>query len=279
VFLVLDAATLIGVLMLVSLGMGIIFGMMNVINLAHGEFVPLGAYLTATTSVLTGSFWLGLLAGMIGGALAGLIIEVALVRHLYRRPVDTIIATLGVSYIAQVLFDLVFGPSPISLPSPIPGQLSIFGTLYPADRICVALLSFAIVGALTLAYRRTELGLDFRAGLQDANMARVLGVDVGRTYRLAFTLGAGLAAFAGGLLAPMTSIVPTMGLPYLIKSFFVVIVGGAGSIFGVLAGSSFIGGLNTLFSYSIGGAFPEALVLAVALVVVRLRPRGLVTGK
>ena len=278
-FLLLDAATLVGVLMLVSLGMGIIFGMMNVINLAHGEFVALGAYLTATTSVATGSFWIGLAAGTIGGAIAGLIMEVALVRYLYRRPVDTIIATLGVSYIAQVSFDLIYGPSPISLPSPLPGQLTILGTPYPAYRIWVAVLSFAIVGVLTFAYRRTELGLDFRAGLQDPSMARVLGVDVGRTYRVAFTLGAGLAAFAGGLLAPMTSIVPTMGLPYLIKSFFVVIVGGAGSIFGVLAGSSLIGGLNTLFSYSIGGAFSEAMVLAVALIVVRLRPRGLVTGE
>lgn len=275
---VLSALSLISILALVSVGMAIIFGMMNVINLAHGEFLTIGAYTAALLTALTGSFWLGLLLAPLIGAAAGLLLEVSIIRHLYKRPIDTIIATFGVSLVLQKALELIFGPSPIAVGDPIPGLIEILGTSYPLYRIFVILFALAVLGVVVFGYRRTNLGLDLRSAIQNPDMAASLGVDVARTYRIAFATGAGLAALAGALIAPITATVPGMGLPYLIKSFFVVIVGGMGSILGVATGSTFIGGLETAFSIEVGGAFPQAIVLVLAIIAVRIRPKGLTPG-
>jgi branched-chain amino acid transport system permease protein/urea transport system permease protein len=164
----------------------------------------------------------------------------------------------------------------MSMGNPISGTVTLFGTGYPAYRLVVIGFCLIVIGVVLFVYRRTSIGLDLRAAIHDPAMASSLGVNVPQTYRVAFASGAGLAALAGGLIAPITSIVPGMGVPYLIRSFFVVIAGGAGSILGVVAGSGFIGGLESLFSFVMGGAFPQAIVLALAIIPVRLRPRGLV---
>jgi branched-chain amino acid transport system permease protein/urea transport system permease protein len=278
VIAVLSALSLISILALVSIGMAIIFGMMNVINLAHGEFLTIGAYTAALATALTGSFWIGLALAPLVGAAAGLAMEVSIIRHLYRRPIDTIIATFGISLIIQKTLELTFGPSPIGVADPLAGPVEILGVTYPLYRIFLIVFALAVVGVVLLVFHRTNLGLDLRSTIQDSDMAAALGVDVARTYRIAFAAGAGLAALAGALIAPITATVPGMGLAYLIKSFFVVIVGGMGSILGVVTGSTFIGGFETAFSVELGGAFPQALVLVLAIVVVRLRPKGLVSS-
>lgn len=272
----LSALTLTSILFLVAIGMAIVFGMMNVINLAHGEFLTLGAYAAALVGGAAGSFWIGLAVAPLVGAAAGLLLETAIIRHLYRRPLDTIIATLGVSFIVQKGLELTFGPSPISMGNPIPGLVVLFGSPYPAYRIFLIGFAALVMALVVTAYRRTSLGLDLRTAIQDPAMAACVGIDVDRTYRITFATGAALAALAGALIAPMASVIPGMGLPYLIKSFFVVIIGGIGSILGVFAGSAFIGGLETLFSVYLGGAFPQALVLVLAIILVRFRPKGLV---
>ena len=274
----LSALSLISILALVSIGMAIIFGMMNVINLAHGELLTIGAYTAALVTMLTGSFWIGLLVAPFVGAAAGLALEASIIRHLYRRPIDTIIATFGVSLIIQKSLELIFGPSPIAVGDPLPGLVDVFGAAYPLYRIFLICFGFAVVAIVIVVYNRSNLGLDLRSAIQNSGMASVLGVDVQRTYRIAFVTGAALAALAGALIAPITATVPGMGLTYLIKSFFVVIVGGMGSMLGVVTGSTFIGGFETAFSVQLGGAFPQALVLLLAILVVRLRPAGLAPG-
>jgi urea ABC transporter permease protein UrtB len=276
VSILLNAIGIVSVLALVSVGLAIVFGMMNVINLAHGEFVTVGAYTAGLSSSAIGSFWVGLLLAPIIGAILGLGLEVFLIRRLYKRPLHTIIATLGVSFIAQKTLELIFGPSPMSMGNPLPGLVTIAGVSYPIYRIFVAGIAILIMSVALLLYRRSRFGLDLRSAIQSPAVASVLGIDVDRTYRTAFTVGAGLAALAGALLAPIASIVPGMGLYYLIESFFVVIVGGTGSILGCIVGSTVIGGLEAFFSFRVGGAFPQALVLVVAIILVRLRPKGLV---
>jgi branched-subunit amino acid ABC-type transport system permease component len=266
--ILLNAIGIISVLALVAVGLAIVFGMMNVINLAHGEFVTVGAYTAAFCGSKFGSFWIGLALAPLVGAALGLALEVLLIRHLYKRPLHTIISTLGISFIVQKLIELTFGPAPMSIGNPLPGLVTIADVSYPIYRLFVAGAAILVMSIL--------LWLVLRSAIQNPAVASVLGIDVDRTYRTAFAVGASLAALAGALIAPIASIVPGMGLYYLIESFFVVIVGGTGTIMGSIVGSAVIGGLESFFSFNVGGAFPQALVLVVAIVLVRVRPKGLV---
>lgn len=163
VSILLNAIGIVSVLALVSVGLAIVFGMMNVINLAHGEFVTVGAYTAGLSSSAIGSFWVGLLLAPIIGAILGLGLEVFLIRRLYKRPLHTIIATLGVSFIAQKTLELIFGPSPMSMGNPLPGLVTIAGVPYPIYRIFVAGIAILIMSVALLLYRRSGFGLIFAA--------------------------------------------------------------------------------------------------------------------
>lgn len=273
---VLNGLTLISVLMLVAIGLGIIFGLMRVINLAHGEFVTLGAFTLATVQNLGGSYWMALVVAPLVGAAAGYAIERLIVRHLYARWLATILATWGLSLVIQQTLQLAFGAGPQGVSSPISGSMSIFGVDYPAYRIFLILFASAVLGGVLWMFARSSFGLDIRTVIQNRDMAEALGIDTRRTFAKAFMLGAALAALAGVLVAPLTVVIAQMGVNYLAKSFFVVIVGGAGSFWGVAAGSGFIGGLETFFTYQMPVTLAQALVLAFAIVVLRFRPQGLV---
>jgi branched-chain amino acid transport system permease protein/urea transport system permease protein len=150
------------------------------------------------------------------------------------------------------------------------------GASYPAYRLFLIGMSLAILGGMVLLFRKTRFGLDLRASIQSAEMASVMGIDPARINARAFALGAALAAIAGVLLAPMTSVTAYMGVNYLARSFFVVLVGGAGSVGGVAAGSGLIGGLETVLSYQIPATVAQALVLILAVVILRFRPKGII---
>lgn len=271
----LHALTLISILMLVALGLAIIFGLMNVINLAHGEFVTIGAYTLALTQALGGSYWLALLMAPLVGAMAGLIIERGIIRHLYTRPLATILATWGLSLVLQQVLQLTFGAAPQRVVGPFGGSVSIFGVDYPAYRVLLISCALAIVAGCFAAFRWTRFGLDLRSVIQNREMAGALGIDTSRVYALAFAAGAALAAIAGVLIAPLTVVIAQMGVNYLARSFFVVIVGGAGSIAGVAAGSGVVGGVETVLNYQVPVTVSQALVLVLAIVIVRFRPHGL----
>lgn len=274
--LLLNALTLISILMLVGLGLAIIFGLMNIINLAHGEFVTIGAYTLALVQSLGGSYWLALALSPFVGAAAGLIIERSMIRFLYNRPIATILATWGLSLVLQQLLQLVFGAAPQRVDGPLAGSASVFGVPYPAYRLFLIVTAFAIVGACYQVFRHTRFGLDLRAVIQQRDMADALGINTERVQALAFAAGAALAAIAGVLIAPLTVVIAQMGVNYLARSFFVVIVGGVGSIAGVGAGSAIVGGVETLLNYHVPVTVSQALVLVLAIVIVRFRPRGVV---
>jgi urea ABC transporter permease protein UrtB len=274
--LVLNALTLISILMLVGLGLAIIFGLMNVINLAHGEFVTIGAYTLALVQSLNGSWWLGLALAPFVGAAIGFTVERTMIRHLYTRPLATILATWGLSLVLQQLLQLVFGAAPQRVDSPLPHSAMVFTVAYPAYRLLLIAAALAIIVACFAVFRWTRFGLDLRAVIQDRDMAEALGIDTQRVNAIAFSAGAGLAAVAGVLIAPLTVVIAQMGVNYLARSFFVVIVGGVGSIAGVAAGSVVVGGTETILNYQIPVTISQALVLALAIVIVRFRPRGLV---
>jgi len=274
----LNAMTLISILMLVGLGLAVIFGLMGIINLSHGEFVTIGAFSVAIIQGFGGSFWLALLVAPLVGASVGFLIERSLIRFLYSRPLATILATWGLSLIIQQSLQLAFGAAPQRIDSPITASVDLFGANYPLYRIVMIALASAIIVASYLLIKRTRFGLDLRTVIQNRDMAECLGIDTGRVYMIAFSLGAALAAIAGALIAPLTAVIAQMGVNYLARSFFVVIVGGAGSVPGVVAGSAVVGGAETLLNYAIPATIAQALVLVLAVIIVRLKPDGLVRG-
>ena len=272
----LNALTLISILMLVGLGLAIIYGLMGVINLSHGDFITIGAFSLAVVQGFGGSFWLALVVAPLVGAALGLAIEQSIIRFLYARPLATIMVTWGLSLIIQQSLQLIFGAAPQKVFSPITESVELFGANYPAYRIAMIAMAASIMTAAYLLIRRTRFGLDLRTVIQNPDMASALGINTKRVYAIAFSLGTGIAAVAGVLLAPLTAVIAQMGVNYLARSFFVVIVGGAGSVPGVVAGSALVGGAETLFNYVIPATLSQALVLVLAIVLVRLRPNGLV---
>lgn len=271
-----NALTLISVLMLVAMGLGIIFGMMRVINLAHGEFVTIGAFTLSVLQSVGGNYWVALIIAPIVGAMAGLLVERLIVQHLYTRWLATILATWGLSLIIQQTLEITFGAGPQGVSPPISGTMSILGASYPAYRVFIILFSAGVLSLVLLMFSRSNFGLDIRTVIQDRDMAEALGIDTKRIFTKAFMLGAGLAALAGVLVAPLAVVIAQMGVNYLAKAFFVVIVGGAGSFWGIAAGSAFVGGLETVFTYQMPVTLAQALVLALGIIVLRFRPQGIV---
>jgi branched-chain amino acid transport system permease protein/urea transport system permease protein len=249
---------------------------MNVINMAHGEFVTIGAFTLSVLQGLGGSYWAALVVAPVVGAALGYLLERAVVQHLYTRPLDTILATWGISLILQQGLQLVFGSGPQQVMTPLHGSVHVLGASYPAYRLVLIGFALAILSTALFVFHRTRFGLDLRAVIQDRDMAEALGIDTRRIYAIAFAAGAALAAVAGVLIAPLTNVLAQMGANYLARSFFVVIVGGAGSIGGVAAGSGIVGGLETILNYQLPVTVSQALVLVAAVILVRFRPRGLV---
>jgi urea ABC transporter permease protein UrtB len=281
---VLNALTYISILILVAIGLAIVFGMMDIVNLAHGEFITIGAYTVAIVQRLNGmesarsTYWIGLLLAPIVGAIVGLVLEATVIRPLYRRTLDTLLATYAVSLILQKSIELMFGALPQVVVSPMPNVVGILGAEYPAFRLFIIALAVVLIVAILLVFSFTRFGVDLRAVIQNSAMAEAVGINTKRLNRLAFATGAGLAALAGALIAPLASVEAHLGVFYLGKAFFVIALGGIGSIFGSIAGSAFIGTAETLLNYQINPSFASALVLALAIVIIRFRPQGLIPG-
>ena len=272
----LNGVSLIAILILIALGLAIIFGLMGVINMAHGELFTIGAYTLVAATNLGGGFWAGVLLAPVVGAGIGIVLERGVVQFLYTRPIETILATWGVSLILQQGIEFIFGTAPQAVPNPFPGAIDVFGIVdYPVYRLFIIVAGVVITAATFLVFLRTEFGLMARAVIQNREIAAALGINTARIYVTAFAIGASLAALAGALMAPLINVLPLMGVSFLARSFFVVIVGGAGSLPGVVGGSVLIGGLETLFSTLWSITLAQALVLVIAIVIVRFRPTGL----
>ncbi|MEM9147826.1 MAG: branched-chain amino acid ABC transporter permease [Pseudomonadota bacterium] len=249
-------------LFLMAAGLTLIFGVMGLINLAHGSLYMVGAFAAAGVAALTGSFLLALGAALAAGAMAGALIEVVVIRRLYDKDhLDQVLATFALILIFSEGTRLVFGSFPLYLdiPQALSGPVTLPGGFaYPLYRLVLIVIGLAIAAGLALLISRTRIGVQIRAGENDREMIAALGVDISRLYTLVFALGAALAGLAGALVGAIQSVQVGMGEPVLILAFVVIVIGGIGSIKGALIGSILVGLTDRLGSIFL----PEILKLA-----------------
>ena len=237
-------------LFLMSAGLTLVFGIMRVINLAHGSFYMLGAYVAATVTARTGSFLLGLAAALPAAALAGMVVELLILRRLYHRDhLDQVLATFGLIFFFNELTRMIWGRSPLfmEVPSWLSGSAELFGGLqYPVYRLAVILVGLLVALFLYLLFSRTRLGMRIRAGATNREMIGALGVNIPLLYTLIFGLGTMLAGLAGVMAGPLFAVEAGMGDAVLILTFVVIVIGGIGSVRGAFIGAILVGLVDTL---------------------------------
>jgi urea transport system permease protein len=281
--------SLFSVLLLMALGLAIIFGQMGVINMAHGEFMALGAYTVYLLSLaadqlgmVEGYFPFALVAAFVVTFIAGYGLEVALIRHLYQRPLDTLLATWGVSLIMQQVFREAFGAREVSpiLPEWITGSIAFSDTIdIPASGIFVLVLSAMATALVAVMLYRSKWGLTVRATMQNRVIAGAMGIDTARVDRMSFAFGCGLAGVAGAAFTTIASTGPTSGSLYIVDTFLVVVFGGAASLFGTLASAFSIGQAQSALEFFMTGSMAKVLTLVAVVGILMMRPEGLFHSK
>jgi branched-chain amino acid transport system permease protein len=282
------------VLFLMAAGLTLVFGVMGLINLAHGSLYMIGAFVCAAVAAWAGQFWLGLAAGMAAAAIAGALIEMTVLRRLYDRDhLDQVLATFALILIATEGTKMIFGPFPLylGLPESLTGTVDL--GLAPYSRYRLALIGFGVLVALGLwlVIGRTRLGIQIRAGEADRAMIAALGVNIRALYTIVFALGAGLAGLAGALVGAIQSVQVGMGEPVLILAFVVIVIGGIGSVRGALLGALLVGVIDTMGRFllprafalilpadqamGVGAALASMLIYVLMAMVLVLRPKGL----
>ncbi|MFB6107285.1 MAG: branched-chain amino acid ABC transporter permease [Haloplanus sp.] len=268
------------ILIVAALGLAIIFGMMGVINLAHGALITVGAYVAYAVTSAGASLWAAFVVAPVVVAIVGLVMERTVINRLYDRPVDTLLATWGFALVIQELIKVIFGTSAYSVPNPYSTPIELFGANLPQYRIFLTLLAVALLIATYATFKYTDFGVKSRAVIQNDEMAGMLGTDVRWVYMVTFMSGAGLAGLAGAAVAPIVGADPRTGLAYLVQSFFVVIVGGTGQLLaGTAGGAGLIGGSAAALSFFSSQTFAQTVVFAFAILVIRLKPEGLFGGQ
>jgi urea transport system permease protein len=276
---ILNGVSLAAVLILISLGLAIIFGLRGVINLAHGELFMLGAYTVwFTENKGLPPFWVGFFLAPLVTAFVGWVIERSFIRFLYHRPIETLLGTWGVSIVLRELVRILIGPEHRYATQPITGQFQLLGFSYPLYRIAIIVFTAVVVGGVVYLFTRTDFGLRVRATIADRSIAEAMGINTARVDQMVFVLGAALAGLAGAVMSPVIAINPNMGLDYFASTFLVVILGGVGNILGTIGGGALIGLSEAGFSAFVKPIVAQIIVLALAILAIRLRPQGLFGG-
>jgi len=269
----LDILTTAAILFTVATGLLIVFGVMKIVNFAHGAFITLGAYAGLVSSQLGLSPWFGLPLAFLAGGACGALVERLVVRPLYNRPLDAILATWGLGIIIGELLILVFGREVQFVASPLSGTVSVLGEAYSVYRLFLVAAAIVVGGGFALLLGATRLGLTTRAVIMNEDLARGLGIDAGSVRFITFSLGSGLAGLAGALITPLSSVDPNMGVPWLLNAFMLVMVSGA-SLGALLVASVILGGaqvvISSLFSPILGGL----TIVVLAALLLRVRPKG-----
>lgn len=266
------------ILLLIAVGLAIIYGTMGVINLAHGDFVMLGAY---STWFFETYFGLDLIESLIPVflfvSLVGWIVERVLIRHIYHRPLDTILATWGVGIILQQAVRLGAGAELryVKMPNFLINPVHIFGYEQSAYRIFIFVLAVALIVATYFLIYRTSFGMRVRAITQNRDVSRCFGINSARVYSLVFAYGVGLAGIAGALVSPLKSVAPDMGTSYVVDAFLVVVLGGVQSLLGTVASSYVIGQADGVLAFLTDDTLAKAVVFLGVVVLIRLFPQGL----
>ena len=279
------------ILLLAALGLAITFGLMGVINMAHGEMLMLGAYLTFVVQnlfkeYLPGYFELYLIAAIpvsfLGSALVGIILERGIIRHLYGRPLETLLATWGISLILIQTIRLVFGAQNVEVanPSYLSGGVEVMnGIVFPYSRIAIIIFVIGVVISIWMLLQKTSLGLQVRAVTQNREMASCMGISTYKVDMYTFGLGSGVAGLGGLALSQIGNVGPELGQLYIVDSFMVVVLGGVGNIAGTVAGALSLGIFNKFLEPVAGAVLGKIIVLVLIIVVIQKRPQGLFSLK
>jgi branched-chain amino acid transport system permease protein len=264
------------ILALVASGLTLIFGIMDVVNFAHGELFMLGAYLGFVVFVSTGSFWLALIGAATVVAILGAAMQIIALRPLIGRdPLNTILATFGISLVLQNYALWQFGPVVRKIPAPIGSQFTLFYLQYPWYRLLIAALSGAIIGGFWLFLKYGKFGVWIRATAQDRVMAQAMGIPVPWVYTGVFAIGAAMAAASGVLFAPMVGVSHTMGLDWVLKAFIVVVVGGMGNFVGSIAAAIFISLIEAYTTIWLDPSHAVIVSFVILILTLLFRPTGL----
>ena len=264
-------------LFLLSIGLSVVFGMMNFINLAHGTLYMLGAYLALSTVRWFDSYWVALALAPLGVALIGALFYAVLLRHMQRQsPMRQVLVTFGLIFVGFDAVRMIWGVLPHTIPIPevLDGRVIVLGEVYPAYRLFIIGVGLAVLAALHFGLERTRLGAIVRAGVDDRTMVAALGINVERAFFIVFCVGCWLAGLAGVVSAPVFSIFPGMDMSILILTLIVVVVGGPGSLKGALIGSLVIGMVDT-YGQVVAPEFARVTIYALMAVVLLVRPYGL----
>jgi branched-chain amino acid transport system permease protein len=264
------------ILALVASGLTLIFGIMDVVNFAHGELFMLGAFVGVIVMVATGNFWVSLLAAFLVVALLGAALQIVVLRPLIGRdPLNTILVTFGLSLILQNYALWQFGPDSRRLPAPITGHFNLFYLDYPWYRLVIAAMSAAIIGGFWLFLKYNRFGVWIRATTQDRVMAQAMGIPVPWVLTGVFALGAGMAAASGVLFAPLGGVDYNMGLDWVLRAFIVVVVGGMGSLGGSVVAAIFISLLESYASIWVNPSQAVIVSFVVLILTLLFKPTGL----
>ncbi|MCS6242619.1 MAG: urea ABC transporter permease subunit UrtB [Opitutus sp.] len=283
--------SLFSVLLLMALGLAIIFGQMGVVNLAHGEFMALGAYTVYLCSQLAHTyapalvpiyFLVAIVAAFLASALAGLFVEWSLIRFLYKRPLDTLLATWGLSLIMQQLFRTIFGAREVTptLPDWLMGSFKPSESIdIPINGVFVMALTLALTGGVWLFMYRSRLGLRMRATVQNRSMSGAVGINTRWVDRMTFSLGCGIAGVAGAAFTTIGSTGPDSGSRYIVDTFLVVVFGGTASLAGTIASAFGIAQAQSIFEFFLEGTMGKVAVLLTIVIILMIRPKGLFANK
>lgn len=261
-------------LVLSACGLAVIFGMMGVINLAHGEFIMCGAYVTVFAVHAGLPLPLAIAAGALAAALVGALVELVVIRHLYENPLDTIIATWGISLIATQGTLIALGSTMTGIGTPL-GSFQLGPYSYSVYRLVLLAAAIAVLGGLYALFNGTRFGVLARATIQLPHMAAALGVDTRLIYSLTFACGAGLAGLAGGLYAPTMTLVPTMGATFILEAFVTVVAGGADVFLGTAPAAAALAVVKSLMTSWQGQLFGQIGLLIAVILVIRILPKGI----
>lgn len=273
--LLLNLAWQISTLALVAFGLAIVFGKLRIMNMAHGEFVMIGAYAPVITSKLGLSGWWQLPICLMTVALVAFALERTIVRHLYGRLFDSLLATWGIGILLREIVELIFGRSYQSVSPPLSGTINFLGIDYPAYRILVIIgILLGFIG-FALWNRRSKMATRIKAMVGNPELAEAIGLDTGRLSAGAFVFGCCTAGLAGLILAPTMRIEPMMGLDYLIRSFFALVVGGLGSLQGLGFGASIIAGTQTFIGALSSQTYGYLAVLSLSILFLWFKPNGI----
>ncbi|MDE4276287.1 branched-chain amino acid ABC transporter permease [Phaeobacter gallaeciensis] len=273
--LVLNLAWQISTLALVALGLAIVFGKLQIMNMAHGEFVMIGAYAPVITSSLGLPAWLQVPVCLLTVALVAFVLERTIIRHLYGRMFDSLLATWGIAILLREAVELIFGRGYQSVTPPISGTISVLGADYPAYRIAVILGILAGFVALFWWNSRSKVATRIKAMVGNPDLAEAVGINTARLSAGAFIFGCCTAGLAGLILAPTIRIEPMMGLDYLIRSFFALVVGGLGSLEGLGIGAGIIAGTQSVLGAVANQTYGYLAVLTLSILFLWLKPDGI----